>query len=332
MRVSGTAGIRTYILLGLMIASLLGLIASCGNDGAFYTSPPSPPEPPPEEVKKASSPTFLSPIRITTAGEGEYAITDAGRGAVVFVNSSLKETGALYVPGTPMGVAVYGNTVFVSNTKSGNVNAFSRATGRYLYTVGGGYGINSNPTDLAIDEEDGLLFVLASNNRVVRSYSLSNPTGAAVEDFPSWVMPVDDILKPTAMTLDTASNRVYVSDYGTDLGGAHGGGADAPRIQVYSYTGTRLNTIPSTIEGFQFSSPQGLTVDSSGNLYFADIIGGRVLIFDSTGAGITNIGTQGTGPGELFVPLDLVLDEDTGSAYVTSNRSSRVVIINGAVQ
>ena len=68
----------------------------------------------------------------------------------------------------------------------------------------------------------------------------------------------------------------------------------------------------------QFNIPQGLCLDSSGNIYVADQNNGRVQKFDSSGNFIRSFGTPGTGNGQLSTPQRVTVDA-SGNLYVTEN-------------
>ncbi|MDP7420504.1 MAG: 6-bladed beta-propeller, partial [bacterium] len=51
----------------------------------------------------------------------------------------------------------------------------------------------------------------------------------------------------------------------------------------------------------------GLTVDPAGNIVVADTWNNRVQVFDHSGRLITLFGNQGTGPGELEYPNDILI-------------------------
>ena len=71
-----------------------------------------------------------------------------------------------------------------------------------------------------------------------------------------------------------------------------------------------------------FSQPEGVAVDSSGNLYVADYGNNRVQIFDSSG----NYKDQTTAviSGTPFVPVDVAVDS-SGNIYAVDNEYSIIV-------
>jgi tripartite motif-containing protein 71 len=73
----------------------------------------------------------------------------------------------------------------------------------------------------------------------------------------------------------------------------------------------------------QFKSPQGITVDSSGNIYVADSGNNRIQKFNSNGVYISQFGSYGSGDGQLKNPTDIAIDS-SGNIYVADNGNHRI--------
>ncbi len=73
----------------------------------------------------------------------------------------------------------------------------------------------------------------------------------------------------------------------------------------------------------QLWNPQGIAVDSSFNVYVADMQNNRIQKFDSIGNFITKWGTQGTGNGQFQYPTLIAVDKN-GSVYVTEGNTRRI--------
>ncbi len=67
----------------------------------------------------------------------------------------------------------------------------------------------------------------------------------------------------------------------------------------------------------------GICVDSSGNVYVADTGNNRIQKFDNNGNFLTTWGTQGTGDGQLGLPVDVAVDAG-GNVYVSENGNRRI--------
>jgi len=73
----------------------------------------------------------------------------------------------------------------------------------------------------------------------------------------------------------------------------------------------------------QFSHPEGISVDSSGNIYVADPGNNRIQKFDSNGVYISQFGSYGSGDGQLNNPKDIAIDS-SGNIYVADNNNHRI--------
>lgn len=66
-----------------------------------------------------------------------------------------------------------------------------------------------------------------------------------------------------------------------------------------------------------------MTVDSSGNVYIADITKPRIAKFTSTGTFITEWGSQGSGDGQFYIPVAIATDS-SGNVYVADRENDRI--------
>ncbi len=109
------------------------------------------------------------------------------------------------------------------------------------------------------------------------------------------------------------------------------------RVQIFDYAGNHLKSISGKagMTKKRFSRPQGLAVDGQGHIFLVDCLIGRVLVLDrNTGATIKSLGTYGRSgaPGEMALPLDVVIDSRTKNVFVTNNRLGRIeVFVKGGL-
>lgn len=73
----------------------------------------------------------------------------------------------------------------------------------------------------------------------------------------------------------------------------------------------------------QFSGPQGIALDSSGNVYVADAGNNRVEKFDPAGNFMSIIGSGGSGDGQFSYPTNVLVDK-SGNLYVTDLNNYRI--------
>jgi hypothetical protein len=81
------------------------------------------------------------------------------------------------------------------------------------------------------------------------------------------------------------------------------------------------------------STPAGVSLDASGNVYVADVDLGKVFEFASAvadGQLIRTIGTFGTGFSQLNQPVGVAVDTESGGVFVGDTHNNRVQIYSGA--
>jgi DNA-binding beta-propeller fold protein YncE len=81
--------------------------------------------------------------------------------------------------------------------------------------------------------------------------------------------------------------------------------------------------------GGQFQSAAGIAVDSSGNIYVADLGANVVRKFSSTGTSIGTIGSSGSGDGQFSGPVGIAIDS-ANNLYVADSGNNRIQKFNSA--
>lgn len=281
-------------------------------------------------------------MRITDGPPGQILVTDSQQGMIFALDERNLEILWTYeVPSAPMGIAYRSNFVFVGNSTTQNVEVYrlqgsSGGSGKTLefqynlgFTPAGQPGSIRIPSDIALDQDLGLVFVMDSGERKVKVFDFK---GNPIRTFPS---PSDPpLLSPVAIAVDEVNKEIVVSDYGDPNGWSTP--AAPARIQVYSYSGTLLKQIdggpaPPVDPAALFSRPQGLAVDGRGHIFMAESVLGQVYVFDrNTGALVKKLGDFGDGPGQLQLPLDLFLDPKSQDLYVTNNMLKRIEVFRNA--
>lgn len=79
----------------------------------------------------------------------------------------------------------------------------------------------------------------------------------------------------------------------------------------------------------QFKSPEGLAVDSYGNVYVADTGNNRIQKFDASGTYLGQWGSSGGGNGQFARPVGLAIDS-SGNVYVADADNFRVQMFNSS--
>jgi len=74
----------------------------------------------------------------------------------------------------------------------------------------------------------------------------------------------------------------------------------------------------------QFQSPQGIAIDSSGNIYVADKNNNRIQKFNSSGVFQSKFGTSGSGTTQ-FDGINKIAKDSSGNIFITDVNNKRVV-------
>jgi sugar lactone lactonase YvrE len=102
------------------------------------------------------------------------------------------------------------------------------------------------------------------------------------------------------------------------------------RIQEFDSGGTFQSAFGALGTGNgQFTTPSGIAVDSSDNVYVADTGNNRIQKFDSTGTYLTQWGGLGTGDGQFNSPSGVAVDSH-GYVYVADTGNTRIQKFNSS--
>ncbi len=312
----------------------LALLCLAGAGKAWSQTEPDP---------AAAVPLVQNPRRIAQGPNGQVLVTDRRYDAVVAVDrNSLEPVWSTPLPqeGTPFGLAVMKRLVFVGNTSTKNVEVYRihgsgepDTTLRFAHNLGkiptGAIGPFENPIGIAADANEKLVFVLDGAAKRIEVYK---PNGSIQFGFE----PRDSegvLLSPVSLAVDELRREILVGDYGNPApywAGCSFCGAAAPaRILIYDYRGELLFEIRgdgTTHSSARFARVQGMAASADGRIFAADPLGGRILVFDRySGALLQELGTQGSEAGQLMLPLDVWLDNETGDLFVSNNRGARRV-------
>lgn len=321
------ANVHKVIVFGLLLGSASILLASSGA-ARFETLQ--------AKFSSGVQPALLSPMRISPGPPGQVLVSDSRTNNIVAVDEVTRTPiWSFAVEGSPMAIGFVSNLVVVGNVARHAVEVYrlrgARTSPDLDFQFALGFpppeGNIRTPSDLAIDKDAGLVFVLDSGARSVRVFSLG---GSEVDSFPPPQSAVP-LLSPTAIALDPVRQEVLVSDYGDPNG--YFSVNVAARIMVYTYAGEYVTQIDGgvAVKSAQFARPQGLAVDAQGRVFMAESLIGQVFVFDrTTGALLEKLGGFGDGPGELMLPLDLLIDRKSRDLMVTNNMAGRIEVFRGA--
>ncbi len=295
-----------------------------------------------EQPAAAAAPPSAPPLRIDNVRRiaegpaGQLLVSDR-RGWIVAVDKdSLQPVWGFQLPneGAPFGVAAWNQLVFVGNTETKNVEVYrmggsggGSTTLSFEYNLGGtaagATGTLQNPISIAIDQKAQRVFVLDGDEKKVKIYESTGAFVGAFEPRDS----TGQLLSPVSLAVDETRQEVLVGDYGDPSGSSR---AKTPaRILIYDYAGALLFQIKgdmTTHWSTRFARVQGMAASADGRIFAADPLGNRILVLNrDSGALLSELGTEGVQPGELMLPLDVMLDAKSGDLFVSNNRGARRV-------
>jgi sugar lactone lactonase YvrE len=277
-------------------------------------------------------------------------------GAVVLLDASGNALGSTYLSGTGTG----GLAVLVP----GNVLGYA-GDGEYLGTTGDGGPATAaemnHPTSIALDGAGNMYVADRYNNRIRMVCGAGNT--ATIKGItcpnPGYIITIagngnpgflgdggmalsSEVNTPWGVALDGAGN-LYIADSGDN------------RVRMISASTGKINTVAGGgINGLgdggqataaELNSPQGVTVDPSGNLYIADTYNHRIRKVTAATGIITTVAGNGTMTGngsggfagdtgaainaELNFPFAVAFDA-AGNMYIPDSNNNRVRLVTAS--
>jgi len=132
----------------------------------------------------------------------------------------------------------------------------------------------------------------------------------------------EGLVDPVGVAIDTTNRFLYVVDTQQDQVIVYD--ADTYKLLRRIGTGGKNHTLTSPGD---FGAPQGVAVDSDGNVYVTDTLNDRVEIFDADGTFISTFGKNGDGPGFFERPKGIAVDSD-GHIWVADEVQDRLQVFN----
>jgi DNA-binding beta-propeller fold protein YncE len=168
-------------------------------------------------------------------------------------------------------------------------------------------------TGLALDDDDRLFVADARLHRVV-VFSPKHEQEAAFGG--------EVLVRPGGVAIDRGNRFVYVADTGHDVVDVF----DADNYKLLRQIGKPSKKHDQAEPG-TFSLPEGVAVDSDGNVYVTDTFNDRVEMFDADGQFISAFGKNGDGPADFERPKGIAIDRD-GHIWVVDATQNRVKVFD----
>lgn len=276
---------RRDALLSLMALGLVG----CATSPAPVRGPwlwPAPPEQP-RFIHEATLRNAASLNDASSSGRLRRALTGEDDSRASF--------------GKPLAVAAFAGRVYVTDTQGRRVFVFDLPRRRSFSFGLRLEGELKKPAGIAIDGA-GLVHVVDATARRVVVYDALGLYLRSIDGARDWV-------RPTAVAVSAAGERVYVVDTGGVESASH-------RIWVHDGAGRALGTIGRRGRGpGEFNLPTDAAVGPDGRLWVLDAGNFRVQAFDAEGRVLREFGSPGNGLGQFARPRGLAIDGD-GRIYV----------------
>jgi sugar lactone lactonase YvrE len=230
----------------------------------------------------------------------------------------------------PRGTAIApSGNVYVLDTGNGNILEYSPA-GSYLAafgTPGSGTGQLKSPYAMAEDAK-GDLWVADSGNDRVEEFNTKHEAGTI---FGKEGAGAGQFKEPKGIAIaangnifvtDAAQNRVEKFNEKGEFVSAFGFGVSNGENKLETCTTTCEAGLAGSGPG-ELSSPRGITVSSSGNVWVLDFNNDRINEYTEAGGFQKAVGAKGTGLGQFEEPKGLTIDP-AGNLWVSETKLNRI--------
>ena len=203
--------------------------------------------------------------------------------------------------GKPLAVAASRGRVYITDTEGRRIFVFDLPRRRTFSFGTRLEGELKKPAGIAIDGA-GLVYVVDATARRVVVFDALGLYQRQIDGARNWV-------RPTALAVSAAGDRLYVVDTGGVESNSH-------RVWIYDGEGRALGSLgPRGGEPGQFNLPTDAAVAADGSLWVLDAGNFRVQAFDREGRFLRQFGSAGNGIGQFARPRGLAIDRD-GLLYV----------------
>jgi hypothetical protein len=256
------------------------------------------------------------PVKVALGSDGSMYVADQRVGGVVKFNAYGEQQLVIRTEVAPAGIAfAQDGALLVGQAKF--VGRYDVVTGQEVSRFG--VGQLQAVSGIAVDDVTGYVFVADAGAKQV---SVFTAAGAFAKSFGSGLL-----VSPSGIAFEKISKQVVVADtFGN-------------KVQFYDADGNYVKSIGrklgsstgivsgDTYGSLQFVNPIAVAFEYSktsatlNRMYVVDAYQGMVQVIDPAGSGafLANIGSAGTGNGQLMVPSDVAFD----------SINNRLMVVNG---
>jgi DNA-binding beta-propeller fold protein YncE len=288
-------------------------------------------EPPSDNLALENTPIDIARFTAAPQAVGGFYVTDPAVGSLFVYDASLVPQAEIKDLNIPLGVAVDAQgRILVGNDGRNNIEVYDPSTGELLAVLGNG--LLAMPNAITLDAA-GNIYVTDSKKHNIKifdsTYNLIKTIGRAGEGEDELYFPINS--KVVVHSVDGVANvpELFVADNGNR------------RVQIFDLDGNWKRSI--TFDGTPgqgcnwagvcdvyglppFTRVQALDVDSQGRLHVIDGFTASVMVFDAvSGEFLGSYGEEGTGPGYLKLPRDLLITS-TDNPVVIAGDGGRIEI------
>lgn len=219
----------------------------------------------------------------------------------------------------PCGLCIGENNSIILSDVRNHCLRIIASNGKFIDTIGK-EGKNNcefeEPCAIAVDKNTHLLVLQRENPRVQKL----TPSGKYLSKFGQKSLRSSNLGEPWGIAVGP-NKKIYISDW------------DRNAIHIFNSNGKydkTLNEETTEMLGDSLKLPAGLAVDKNdGSLLVADRRNHCVWRLDQKGNILLKIGSEGVGPGELYLPYGVVVCNDDSIA-VSESGNNRISIFSGS--
>ncbi|MGA9875624.1 MAG: hypothetical protein WBQ21_07435 [Solirubrobacteraceae bacterium] len=185
----------------------------------------------------------------------------------------------------------------------------------------------NHPVSAAIDTRGNVWVADWSNDRIVE-YSAE---GVLLKAYGSYGSESGEMSEPWGIAINQKTGDIYVTDFGNDridefsssgaFVEAMGWGVNNGNAEYETCTSNCRSGLSGSGNG-QFSMLEGVSVDSSGNIWVVDYGNNRIQEFNEAGKYLGQFGSTGSGAGQFNGPMNVAFAG--GDMYITEENNNRI--------